>query len=105
MLQTEYGFTKGSSELTIVGVIFFLGLLFLLIAEMISNYIEQAELRARKVIIHDIPKETEEENLVNAEKNDTWRIVLVVAIVLFFAVVGVKILEWSVTTSTPNTFQ
>jgi NhaP-type Na+/H+ or K+/H+ antiporter len=101
-LQTNYLLTKSTAELSLVGGLFFLGLLFLLIAELISNYLDQHEFRLHKVEISK--KIREEEHDEFKKKSDTWKIFLVVLMILLIAVLSIRLLEWSIS-STPMSMQ
>lgn len=91
-LQSYYALLPETAEKWFFMSMLILGLLCLLMAEWIANFLDVHELKMRHMLREE---ETKEPELVQ-EKKDTWRIFLVVALILLITIFGVRLLEWSI---------
>ena len=87
VIEQYFSVTYASAQSGMIYFIIFFGLLFLIIAEMISNYIDNQLYKIRKVGV------SEE---VRRARSESWYTTLVVLFVIFLAVIGLKLFQWSI---------
>jgi hypothetical protein len=92
-IQKFYGIHAEKSGLMIIGILIFIGMVFILVAELISNYIERKDLGFKQ-------ENFQEELPQWVEPQNGMRNTVLVILILMLAVGAVNLLEWSVSSNT-----
>ena len=92
VLENYFSINDVSAQSGILYFIILIALLLLLIAEMISNYIDNEYYKIQKL-------EVSEE--VRRARSESWRTTLVVLFVIFLSIIGLKLFEWTISGSQP----
>lgn len=89
-IERYFSITDVSAQSGMIYIIIFIGLLLLIIAEIISNYIDNQLFKVRKIGV------SEE---VRRARSESWHTTLVVLLVIFLAIIGLKLFQWTISSS------
>jgi hypothetical protein len=87
VLQHYFSISDVNAQQGLVYIIIGVGLLLLLIAELISNYIDNE--------LYKIRKAQASAEVIKA-RSESWQTTLVVLFVIFLVIIGLKLFEWTI---------
>lgn len=90
VLEHYFLISDASAQSGIVYFIIFFGIFLLLIAEFISNHIDNELYKIRKAGVSEAVKRA---------RSESWYTALVVLFVIFLAIIGLKLFEWTIASS------